>query len=55
MNTYIENEQIVKDVIFEFLALYGSSNLWDDEVREIFDEEVKRRVKEESKHSKFKR
>ncbi len=54
MNTYIENEEIVKEVIFEFVSLYGSSNLWDEEIREIFDEVVEQRVKEKFKHKKFK-
>ncbi len=46
MNIYLEYPQITQDVIFEFVNLYGISARWNDEIHELFKEEVERRVKE---------
>lgn len=50
MNIYTDHEEIVKEVIFEFVSLYGLSNQWDDDIKEIFEEEIERRIKDKSKH-----
>lgn len=47
-NTWIENSQILKDVIFEFVALYGPSNSWNEEITKMLYEEVERRIEMEN-------
>lgn len=44
MNIYLENPEIVKQVIFEFVQIYGNSNKWSDVINELFKEEVERRL-----------
>lgn len=45
-NEYKEHEAIVKEVVFDFIATYGSSDLWTDEVKSLLKDEIKRRIEE---------
>lgn len=38
------NEEIVKDIVFEFMSLYGASNTWTQEIKDLFEDEVKKRT-----------
>lgn len=39
------NEDIIKEIVFEFLSLYGASNTWTEDIKEIFEEEIRKRIK----------
>ncbi len=41
---WVDNRPIIEQIVFEFLTTYGPFEGWDREVKNLFEEEISKRI-----------
>lgn len=46
-NEYKEHADTIKEIVFDFITIYGPTNTWTEDIHLLLREEVERRIKED--------